>query len=181
MQDLADRLSGGDRRSIGAADAVAADVVQAPDRFTELWALVSHGDPLVRMRAADAAEKVTRGHPCLLLPWRDALLDGRLDDGTAEVRWHLLAMSERLLAQGRVDDARSRIRAVLDRHEYPPVRRRSASLATALQAAADLAARTPGLGERFAALLAAAAASDAPSLRARARRIARESPISGRT
>jgi hypothetical protein len=53
-------LAGGDRRTIGRADEVAAMVSKAPELFPELIAGLWSESPLVRMRAADASEKVTR-------------------------------------------------------------------------------------------------------------------------
>lgn len=89
-------LAGGDRRSIGKAESVTAIVARSPRRFAELWACLGDPDSLVRMRAADAAEKVTRAAPELLADVKGELLDGALDDGTREVRWHLIAMTPRL-------------------------------------------------------------------------------------
>jgi hypothetical protein len=59
-------LEGGDRRSVGRADEVAALVSRNPKLFPQLIAGLWSDDPLVRMRAADAAEKVTRTAPQLL-------------------------------------------------------------------------------------------------------------------
>ena len=81
--NLLTALTGGDRRSIGQADRVAARVSKDARLFPELIAGMWSDDPLVRMRAADAAEKVTRGNPELLQPFKKQLseLDGR-DFGT---------------------------------------------------------------------------------------------------
>jgi len=61
---LAERLrQPRDRRSIGQAEAVAAELLAAPERFAELLDAIGHEDPLVRMRAADATEKLTAAAP----------------------------------------------------------------------------------------------------------------------
>ena len=57
-----------------------------------LW----HSDILIRMRAADAAEKITLHNPDLLKPFRTRLL-GLLEVATEqELRWHLAQMVPRL-------------------------------------------------------------------------------------
>jgi hypothetical protein len=61
-------LEGGDRRTIGRSNQVAELVSADPMLFPALIAGLSSADPLVCMRAADAAEKVTQTHPDLLQP-----------------------------------------------------------------------------------------------------------------
>ena len=58
-QNILSLLEGKDRRSIGAADRVVAMVSKDPKQFTALIAGMWSTDGVVRMRAADAAEKVT--------------------------------------------------------------------------------------------------------------------------
>ena len=55
-----DRLRGGDWRSIGRANAVARAVLRRPGTLPELAAGLWHADPVIRVRAADALEKVSR-------------------------------------------------------------------------------------------------------------------------
>jgi hypothetical protein len=62
---LAELLSGGDRRSIGKAAEVAEYVVVNPHQIDGLAALLEHHDEVVRMRAADALEKVLKKHTTL--------------------------------------------------------------------------------------------------------------------
>ncbi|MGC1903907.1 MAG: hypothetical protein WA715_08825 [Candidatus Acidiferrum sp.] len=64
---LAYLLRGGDRRSIGRANEVAALIAKDPRLFPELVSGLWSDDHIVRMRAA-AAEKVTREQPQLLRP-----------------------------------------------------------------------------------------------------------------
>ena len=60
---------------IGRADEVAAMVAKNPKLFASLIAGLWSADELVRMRAADAAEKVTRTSRELLQPYKKELLD----------------------------------------------------------------------------------------------------------
>ena len=53
MTMIAERLKGGDRRSLGASEEVASLVLRDTTRFEELFDAMLHADPLVRMRAAD--------------------------------------------------------------------------------------------------------------------------------
>src|SRR5580704_7379293 len=55
---LADRLIGGDRRSVGTADTIASEVLRHNERFGELFEAMLHEDPVVRERASDAVEKL---------------------------------------------------------------------------------------------------------------------------
>ena len=89
-------LTGGDRRSLGRADEVAemvsADTKLFPSLMRGLW----NEDTLVRMRAADAAEKVTREKRELLRAYKKELLGFIAQPVEQEVRWHLIAMVTRL-------------------------------------------------------------------------------------
>lgn len=159
-------LKGGDRRSIGRADKAAALVHRYPDRFPELWACLSDADPLVRMRAADALEKLSRKVPALFEKHKPALLSGRLDDGAMEVRWHLLAILGRLSLSRR--EAKQAVRA-LERHLHDDDSRIVKVMA--LQAAADISDQRPELAATARKMLDWALTSPWPSVRARARRI----------
>jgi hypothetical protein len=89
-------LAGGDRRSTGRADQVAAQVTRDLTLFAELIAGLWAEDPIVRMRAADAAEKITRTHRELLQPYKKELLGLMSEAGQQELRWHLAVMVPRL-------------------------------------------------------------------------------------
>jgi len=67
-------LTGGDCRSIGRADEVAAAVLQSPKLFPQLMTGLWSTDSLVKMRAADAVEKISREKPELLRPYKKELL-----------------------------------------------------------------------------------------------------------
>jgi hypothetical protein len=73
-QNIPAFLEGGDRRSIGRSDHVAAIVSKNQALFPELIKGWWSEDPLVRMRDADATEKVARKIPDLLRPYKKELL-----------------------------------------------------------------------------------------------------------
>lgn len=74
MEQLLDKLQGGDRRSIGRVPEVVEEVLCNLSLFGELTAGIQHHDPVVRMRAADAAEKVSAAHPDYRSPYKAELL-----------------------------------------------------------------------------------------------------------
>jgi len=89
-------LTGGDRRSLGRSHEAVVKVAREPALFEELIACLWDDDFVVRMRAADAAEKASLEQPLLLQPFRKELL-GLLEEATQqELRWHLALMIPRL-------------------------------------------------------------------------------------
>lgn len=89
-------LAGGDRRSIGRSDKVVATVESSPGKVRQLIKLMWDSDPLVSMRAADALEKVSRGHRALLSPYKSQLLGLAAESTQQEIRWHLAVLIPRL-------------------------------------------------------------------------------------
>jgi len=85
-------LRGGDRRSIGRSNRVVKLVLHAPKRFAELIRCLWSDDAIVRMRAADAAEKVSAVQPQLLKPHKAELLGLLVEAEQIELRWHLAQM-----------------------------------------------------------------------------------------
>jgi hypothetical protein len=158
-------LAGGDRRSIGRADQVAAIVSSDPALFPELMAGLWSEDPLVRMRAADAAEKVSRENPALLAPYKAELLGLLAEAAQQELRWHLAAMVPRLPL-----NANERQRAAAALEDY--LRDRSSIVKTfALQGLADLAKNDDALRSSVIELLRQAERSGTPAMKARSRKL----------
>ena len=96
MKSILDKLRGGDLRSIGRTDEVVQEVLNTPTLFDELFNGMRHDDPHVRMRAADAVEKITAKHPEWLGPYKSEIIRkiARLEQ--QEVRWHVAQMIPRL-------------------------------------------------------------------------------------
>lgn len=93
---IRDLLTGGDRRSLGHSDQAVALIGVHPARFGELLECLWDEDPVVRMRAADAAEKASLASPQLLQPHRSELLGLMEEAVQQELRWHLALMIPRL-------------------------------------------------------------------------------------
>jgi hypothetical protein len=158
-------LEGGDRRTIGRSDQVAAMVSENPKLFSRLIAGLWSVDPLVRMRAADATEKVTRGHPEFLRPYKKELLGLMREATQQELRWHLAAMIPRLPLC-----ARERHIAMSSLNRY--LEDRSSIVRTfALQGLADLAQNAPSILPSVLEILRGATRSGTPAMKARSRKL----------
>lgn len=66
MKPITKKLAGGDFRSIGKSNEVVTEVLTDPKLFNDLFSGLFDTDPLVRMRTADAVEKITAEKPELL-------------------------------------------------------------------------------------------------------------------
>ena len=96
MHTILKMLEGGDRRSIGRSNEVVALVLAQPELFDVLMSGVGLDNALLRMRCADAAEKITMLHPEYLLPHKHTLIADYSRIEQKEVRWHIAAMLARL-------------------------------------------------------------------------------------
>jgi HEAT repeat protein len=135
MCDIVDKLKGGDLRSIGRANEVAEEVINNPDLFDDLFKGINNEDPVVRMRTADAVEKVTKRHPEYLIPHKTVLLRQAAGLRQQEVRWHVAQLLPRLIL-----DENEKSKAVEILFEYLEDQSRIVQT-NALQALADLAMR----------------------------------------
>lgn len=96
MHAILKKLQGGDRRSIGKVDGVVEQVLESVSLFEELIDGMLVNDPVIRMRSADAVEKITRVKPELLAPHKKTLIRLAKETGQQEVRWHMAQILPRL-------------------------------------------------------------------------------------
>lgn len=96
LNPLVQKLAGGDRRSIGRSPEDVADVLARPELFERLIAAMLNADPLIRMRAADAAEKASAQRPELLQPHKQKSLTGASACDQQEICWHVAQILPRL-------------------------------------------------------------------------------------
>lgn len=158
-------LAGGDRRTIGQSDQVAAMVSHDQRLFPKLIAGLWSADELVRMRAADATEKVTRQHSALLHPYKKELLGLMAETQQQELRWHLAVMVPRLTLNTKEREA-----AIFSLNSY--LRDHSSIVKTfALQGLADLANDEPYLRPRVIEILREATRNGTPAMKARSRKL----------
>jgi len=158
-------LAGRDRRSIGRANEVAQIVLKEPRRFREVIKCLWDENPVVRMRAADAAEKVSAEKPGLLDRYKAELLGLLAETEQIELRWHLAAMIPRLRLTA---PERQRAAQALQRY----LDDRSSIVKTlALQGLADLSQSDATLRSKVKQLLEQAVQSGTPAMKARARNL----------
>jgi hypothetical protein len=93
---LATTLSGGDRRSIGRVAEVVVKVAEKPWLISDLVEMLQHPEPVVRIRAADALEKLQHLIPGQISPFQTELLNIAQQAEDAEIRWHLAQMLPRI-------------------------------------------------------------------------------------
>jgi hypothetical protein len=123
------------------------------------------GDAIVRMRAADAAEKVTSRRPDLLQPYKRKLLAIAGGSDQQEVRWHSALMIPRLKLT-----AKERAVAVDILFDY--LRDHSSIVKTfAMQGLATLASTDPPLRSKILPLLRELTEVGTPAMRARGRKL----------
>ncbi len=164
-KDILSRLAGGDRRSIGRSDKVAAMVSKNPRLFSKLIAGLWSEDLLIRMRAADAAEKVTRKNRELLWPYKKELIGLMAEAGEQELRWHLAVMIPRLPL-----NAKERELTVSLLNSY--LEDRSSIVKTfALQGLADLAEDDASLRPKVIEILRESSRAGTAAMKARSRKL----------
>jgi HEAT repeat protein len=165
MHTVLTKLSGGDRRSIGRSNDIVAQILKQPALFRRLVEGMESEDPIVRMRAADAAEKVTADRPDLLQPHKRKLLAIAGGSEQQEVRWHAALMIPRL-------HLTTRERAVAVDILFDYLRDRSSIVKTfAMDGLARLADANPALRVKIVPLLEELIEIGTPAMRARGRKL----------
>lgn len=96
MHPILKLLDGTDRRSTGRSDEAVEMVLEQPDLFPILFDGILSDSPVLRMRSADAAEKISSLHPEYLLGLEEKLLYQAAVIPQQEVRWHAAQMMARV-------------------------------------------------------------------------------------
>lgn len=165
MNPILQKLSGGDRRSIGRSNEIAAEVLARPAQFRDLFAGLTSDDSVIRMRASDAIEKISAQRPDLLRPFKMKILAIAGSTDQKEVRWHAALMIPRLELTG---NQRAVAAAIL----FDYLRDRSSIVKTfAMQGLAALASYDPSLRSKLLPLLEELTEIGTPAMRARGRKI----------
>jgi hypothetical protein len=163
-------LQGGDLRSVGAADTVAAQIVADPALVVSLVDALVKSEPVVRMRAADALEKASRRDPSLLAGHEAVILELLSSPQPKEVRWHLLQLASRI-AWAAEDHSRL-LRAILQCFADSS----SIVKTEALQALFELGPQGAEFQRSLRSHLERALASGTPAMQARARKLQATAP-----
>jgi hypothetical protein len=171
MHAILKKLAGGNRGSIGRSNEVVAQVLANPAYFPDLLAGLSSDDPLIRMRAADAVEKITAQRPDLLRPFKRKLLAIAGSSSQQEVRWHAALILPRIALT-------SKERAVALDILFDYLRDKSSIVKTfAMQAIWDLAATDPKLKAQIIPLIEELTLVGTAAMRARGRKLLRQRKI----
>jgi hypothetical protein len=167
MHPILQKLQRGDRRSIGRSNEVVAEVLARPALFRRVLEGLENKAPVLRMRAADAIEKITSRRPELLGAHKRKLLEIAGRTNQQEVRWHVALMIPRLPLS-------SRDRAVAADILRDYLRDKSSIVKTfAMQGLADLAIQEAALRATIVPLLEELMTIGTPAIRARGRRLLR--------
>ena len=162
---LLELLKGRDRRSIGRANDVVERVLAEPQRFKEVFEGMLDDDPIVRMRAADAVEKITAQRPEYLIPYKEALIGQVAHSRQQEVRWHAAAMFSRLPL---TPQERRQVLAILENY----LDDKSKIVKTfAMQALADLALQDSRLKPSIIERLKQLTRDGSPAMQSRGRKL----------
>ena len=158
-------LSGGDRRSIGEANRVAAMARDQPELIKALIRGIESADPVLRMRCADAMEKATADRPELLVPYKKKLLGKLSKIEQHEVRWHVAPMLVRLPLSKAEEVFVMRILFAYTNDPSGIVK------TMAMQALAELAFRNHGLLPEIERRIEELTVTGTPAVRARGRKL----------
>lgn len=165
MNPVLPKLTGGDLRSIGRSDEVAAEVLTEPSLFGPLFEGFFHPDPLVRMRSADAIEKITRQHPEYLQPYKTQLIQQVSQIKQQEVCWHVAQLFSRLELTSAERGAVLQVLSTYLTHPSKIVK------TFAMQALADLAVQDASLRPGIIDQLEKLTATGSPAMQSRGRKL----------
>jgi HEAT repeat protein len=158
-------LCTGDRRTVGRVPDVVKKVLQHREQLPELMDCLFDEEAAVRMRAADALEKISRVRCDECEPYAGMLLD--LLEGTqqGELRWHLAVILPRLPL-----NSSQRLRTA---HALQSCLQARSSLVKvyALQGLVDLTSQEPSLRQQTIDLLRLSERSGTSAMKARSRKL----------
>ena len=165
MKCLLQKLKGGDRRSIRGVPQVVDLVTMDPSLFPAVLGGMTDADPLVRMRCADAIEKITVGRPECLAPYKRRLIEIAAKAEQQEVRWHLAQLFSRLDLSA---SERRRVVVILTGYLADA----SKIVKTfSMQALADIAAQDPDLRGPITGQLEKLTRTGSPAMKSRGRKL----------
>lgn len=165
MAGILDKLRGGDRRSIGRSEEVVREILGNPRLFSRVFEGMVHPDPVIRMRAADAIEKVTVQRPDLLQPFKERILRDVAAVDQKEVRWHVALILPRLRLTPREQNRALAILLHYLKDESKIVRTFS------MQALADMALRNPAMRPLVVPQIESLTRTGSPAMRSRGRKL----------
>ncbi len=104
MNELLNKLTGGNLQSDGKANEVADMVINNPDLNKLLIDGLFEPDDLIRGRTAHAIERISRTHPELVRRMLPRLINMAMNDNVPMVKWHMAMIFGNLsYTKGKVD------------------------------------------------------------------------------
>lgn len=165
MSNILLKLKGGDRRSIGKVSEVVRAVHKNPDLFKDLVSGLFDPDAIVRMRAADAMEKISSDNPEYLKPFKDKLIRLAGETRQQELRWHLAQMMPRLRLTSKETSALADI-------FFDYLKDSSKIVVTfAMQALSDLAMNNADLCDRVVGAIEKLTQTGSPAIKSRGKKL----------
>jgi hypothetical protein len=166
MSIILEKLRGGNLRSIGRADEVAEDMIENPVLFGAVFEGLFDGDPVIRMRSADALEKASSRRPEHIQPFKRQLIEEAPNVKQKEVRWHLAQIYSYLEL-----DEEERRRVVLVLFTFVEEADSHIVKVNCLQTLTELALEDARLRPKVVEILLQERTSGAPSVVSRTRRL----------
>lgn len=165
MTALLGPLRQGDRRSIRGVPRVVDQVIVEPALFPIVFDGMADVDPLVRMRCADAVEKITVARPEYLAPYKKRVIRLAAIAEQQEVRWHLAQLLSRLALSA---SERRQVVEILTGYLADTSR---IVKTFSMQALADIAARDSQLRDPIVRTLRRLTRTGSPAMKSRGRRL----------
>lgn len=171
MKNFEKLLSGGDLRSIGNSNAIAAEIKNQAE-FDELFRYLFHEDRLVKMRAADALEKISAAHPGYLAGHKKELFKLLNTEAGIELQWHLAQLITRVdLAAKETEIVWAKLSEwVMNKNQSRIVRVNS------LQSLYDLSNQYPGFKNKFTTIINKLEKEQISSIAARIKKLRKQQP-----
>lgn len=166
--DIAQSLTGGDRRSIGRSNDVVSYVQHHKSALPELVAALTNKEAVVRMRAADVLEKSSASHAEWLGPFAQDIMIAAAERGEKEICWHAAQILPRLELDALRKEAEIDLLFGFLDEESRILR------AFALTGLVQFAQGDRALRERVMPLVRSASKSGVPSLEARAKKLRKQ-------
>jgi len=169
MNQVVDKLRGGDRRSIGRSNEVVMEVLAAPDLFSEVF------DGLLSDAMRRCAGEGIVQRPAMLQPYKARLLDEAAAIPQQEVQWHVAqtCLPDRQVCGYLELNAAEKTRVAGIMESYLATSSSAIVRVMALQTLADLALHDQAFASRAVALLQEQIARGSPTVVSRGKKLLR--------
>lgn len=166
MKKILQLLEKGDMRTTGESDKVVQLVLETSDLFNELFQCLYSDNPGVRMRSADAIEKITSTNPELIQLYKSELFQIASSTNQQEVQWHMAQIFPYLmLNKSEINEAINILKSYYHESKSNIVKVMS------MQSMFDLSKKQGEIKPEIKEIIGKAKRSDIPSIRSRANKL----------